>query len=395
MRTLRSSVIRSPDRLFRWFTSASLWPAAAGKGNVAGGCSERIFRVRVLGIETSCDETAAAVVDEDGRILADCILSQLADHRPFGGIVPEVAARAHLQQLDGVIARAVADAGVGLAALDGIAATGGPGLIGGVIVGVMTAKAIAAVHGLPFLAVNHLEGHALTARLTHGIGFPYLLLLVSGGHCQLLVVEGVGRYRRLGTTVDDALGEAFDKVAKILGLGYPGGPAVERAAASGDPARFRLPRPMKGRAGCHFSFSGLKTAVKYAADAFRDGMSATDVADLCASFQAAAADSLADRTRNAITLVRNRYPGTTTLVVAGGVAANAYVRARLDALAASEGFTLVAPPPALCTDNGAMIAWAGLERLRLGLTDGLDFTPRPRWPLDPAAEPVGFAGVKA
>ncbi len=265
----------------------------------------------VLGIETSCDETAAAVVDGERRILADLVRSQLAEHAPWGGVVPEVAARAHLQVLDGLIAEAMAQAGAGFADLDGIAVTGGPGLIGGVIVGVMTAKAIAAVAGKPFLAVNHLEGHALTARLTDGIEFPYLLLLVSGGHCQLLAVEGVGRYRRLGTTIDDALGEAFDKVAKLLGLGYPGGPAVERAAAMGNPKRFALPRPMKGRPGCHFSFSGLKTAVRVLIEAWPAGRpQEQDIADLCASFQAAAADAVADRTANGIAAFRLCTPCT-------------------------------------------------------------------------------------
>ena len=350
----------------------------------------------VLGIETSCDETAAAVVASDRRILSDLVLSQLEEHRPYGGVVPEVAARAHLQHLDGLIARAMREAGVGWRELSGVAATGGPGLIGGVIVGVMTAKAIAAVHGLPFLAVNHLEGHALSARLVDASDFPYLLLLVSGGHCQLLVVEGVARYRRLGTTMDDALGEAFDKVAKMLGLGYPGGPAVERAARIGDPGRFALPRPMLGRPGCHFSFSGLKTAVKQTVD--RLGTEAHEqqtIADLCASFQAAAAETLVDRSRNALAEFRRLLPEGSTLVIAGGVAANAYLRARLQGLAEAEGARLVAPPQRLCTDNAAMIAWAGIERLRLGMTDGLDFAPRPRWPLDPDAPPVGYAGVKA
>ena len=350
----------------------------------------------VLGIETSCDETAAAVVDGERRILADLVRSQLAEHAPWGGVVPEVAARAHLQVLDGLIAEAMARAGAGFADLDGIAVTGGPGLIGGVIVGVMTAKAIAAVAGKPFLAVNHLEGHALTARLTDGIEFPYLLLLVSGGHCQLLAVEGVGRYRRLGTTIDDALGEAFDKVAKLLGLGYPGGPAVERAAATGNPKRFSLPRPMKGRDGCHFSFSGLKTAVRVLIEAWPEGRpDDRDIADVCASFQAAAADAVADRTANGIAAFRALHPGADTLVVAGGVAANTALRTRLAGVAAGHGMRLIAPPLGLCTDNAAMIAWAGIERLRLGLIDRLDFAPRPRWPLDPNAAPAGFAGVKA
>jgi N6-L-threonylcarbamoyladenine synthase len=350
----------------------------------------------ILGIETSCDETAAAVVREDRRILADAIYSQLSEHEPWGGVVPELAARAHLEVLDGLIGRVMAAAGLDFADLDGIAVTGGPGLIGGVIVGVMTAKAIAVAAGRPFLAVNHLEAHALTARLTNDVAFPYLLLLVSGGHCQLLIVEGVGRYRRLGTTIDDALGEAFDKVAKLLGLGYPGGPRLERAAAGGNGRRFTLPRPMRGRADCHFSFSGLKTAVRQIVDAWPGGaMSERDIADLAASFQAAAGDAVVDRTRRAIAMFRAAHPAGATLVIAGGVAANADLRDRLAALAADEGLQLIAPPMRLCTDNGAMIAWAGVERLRLGLCDGLDFAPRPRWPLDPAAPSVAYAGVKA
>jgi N6-L-threonylcarbamoyladenine synthase len=355
-------------------------------------------RVILLGIETSCDETAAAVVAGDRRILADVVRGQLEAHRPWGGVVPEVAARAHLEVLDQVIARAMAEAGLGFGDLAGVAATGGPGLIGGVIVGVTTAKAIALAHRLPFLAVNHLEGHALTARLIAEVPFPYLLLLVSGGHCQLLVVEGVGAYRRLGTTIDDALGEAFDKAAKLMGLGYPGGPPIERAAAAGDPSRFALPRPMLGRPDCHFSFSGLKTAVRLTWEALPEA-ARDDTArrDLCASFQAAAGDVLVDRSVRAIRLFRERHRDEPepAFVVAGGVAANAYLRAQLTAMAEREGVRLIAPPQRLCTDNGAMIAWAGIERLRLGLTDGLDFAPRPRWPLDPAAPPVGFAGVKA
>ncbi|MEO5335276.1 MAG: tRNA (adenosine(37)-N6)-threonylcarbamoyltransferase complex transferase subunit TsaD [Magnetospirillum sp. WYHS-4] len=342
----------------------------------------------VLGIETSCDETAAALVDADRAVLANVVLSQIEEHRPYGGIVPEIAARAHLEQVDRIVARAMADAGLDFGDLAGIAATAGPGLIGGVLVGVMTAKAIAAVRGLPFLAVNHLEGHALTLRLTHGIDFPYLLLLVSGGHCQLLSVEGVGIYRRLGTTIDDALGEAFDKVAKMLGLGYPGGPAVERAAAGGDPARFPLPRPLWRKPGCHFSFSGLKTAVRHAIPA---APTPQDAADLSAAFQAAAGDVLVDRCRNALDAFGDRHGRRGPLAVAGGVAANRYLRGRLEEL----GVEIVAPPLGLCTDNGAMIAWAGLERLRLGRRDGLDFRPRPRWPLDPDAPPAVYAGVKA
>lgn len=351
----------------------------------------------ILGIETSCDETAAAVVDERRVIRSDLVLSQTMLHAPHGGIVPEIAARAHLEHIDGVIARALAEAKLGFADLDGIAATGGPGLIGGVIVGVTTGKAIALARGLPFLAINHLEGHALSARLSDDVAFPYLLLLVSGGHCQLLIVEGVGRYTRLGTTIDDASGEAFDKIAKLLGLGYPGGPAIERAAAGGDAARFRFPRPLKGRPGCNFSFAGLKTAVRHAVEtlAANGALSPQDVADVAASFQAAVVDSLADRTARAVEIFSNRYPAGRSLVVAGGVAANSALRERLNRLAADRGLALIAPPARLCTDNAAMIAWAGVERLQLGLVDGLDFSPRPRWPLDPNAPTAQGAGVKA
>jgi len=354
--------------------------------------------MQILGIETSCDETAVAVVsDARPRIRASLVLSQLAEHQPFGGIVPEVAARAHLAHLDRLVGRALAVAGIGFARLDAIAVTGGPGLIGGVMVGVMLAKAVALARGLPFLAVNHLEGHALTARLTDDVPFPFLLLLVSGGHCQLLVAEGIGRYRRLGTTVDDAAGECFDKGAKLLGLGFPGGPAIERLAARGNPERFPLPRPLKGRPGCNFSFSGLKTALRETVVA-RGGtkaLSDQDVADLAASLQAAIGDSLVERTSHAIAEFRSRYSAGAHLVVAGGVAANRALRAALAVLAAQHGLAFVAPPPELCTDNAAMIAWAGLERLKAGLTDGLDFAPRPRWPLDPAAPRATGAGVKA
>ena len=354
--------------------------------------------MQILGIETSCDETAVAIVgDAAPRIRANLVLSQLAEHQPFGGIVPEVAARAHLAHLDRLVGRALAEADVGWDGLDGIAATGGPGLIGGVMVGVLLAKSVALARGLPFLAVNHLEGHALTARLTDDVPFPFLLLLVSGGHCQLLIVEGVGRYRRLGTTVDDAAGECFDKGAKLLGLGFPGGPAIERAAAGGDPARFSLPRPLKGRPGCDFSFSGLKTALReiVVAQGGANTLSARIVSDLAASLQAAIADSLLDRTNHAIRKFRATSPTGSHLVVAGGVAANRALRAALSELAARHGLAFVAPPPALCTDNGAMIAWAGLERLKAGLVDGLDFAPRPRWPLDPDAPRTLGAGVKA
>jgi tRNA N6-adenosine threonylcarbamoyltransferase len=338
----------------------------------------------VLGIETSCDETAVAVVGDAPHplIRANLIHSQLAEHAPYGGVVPEIAARSHLEHLDRLIERTMSDAKLGFADLAGIAVTGGPGLIGGVMVGVMMAKAISAVRNLPFIAVNHLEGHALTVRLTHDIAFPYLLLLVSGGHCQLLLVEDLGRYRRLGTTIDDAAGEAFDKAAKLLGLGYPGGPALERAAAAGDPTRIALPRPMLDRPGCDFSFSGLKTALRHRLAKAAPG----ETADLAASFQAAVIDCLADRTANAIALAKSIVP-VKALVVAGGVAANGPLRRRLEQVAASGGLRLVAPPVKLCTDNAAMIAWAGIERLQRGLVDGLDFAPRPRWPLDPSAKP--------
>jgi N6-L-threonylcarbamoyladenine synthase len=362
----------------------------------------------ILGIETSCDETAAAVVSDDRKVLAERLLSQAEAHRPYGGIVPEIAARAHLEHIDRLVAEAMAEAGLRFDQLDGVAATGGPGLIGGVIVGVMTGKAIAAVTGKPFLAINHLEGHALSARLVGEAAFPYLLLLVSGGHCQLLAVEGVGHYRRLGTTVDDAAGEAFDKCAKLLGLGYPGGAALEDAARAGNPKRFALPRPLLGRPGCDFSFSGLKTAVRSAIesrrssgakpdrqDVHRQDLDRQDVADLAASFQGAIADVLADRTAHALETFSSRHPDADILVVAGGVAANRTLRRRLEAVASEAGFRFLAPPPHLCTDNAAMIAWAGIERLKLGLVDQLDFAPRPRWPLDPAAPAAIGAGVKA
>jgi N6-L-threonylcarbamoyladenine synthase len=352
--------------------------------------------MNILGIETSCDETAAAIVtDAPGpRILGHCIHAQFTEHRPYGGVVPEIAARAHLDHLDGVIRRTLDEAGLGLEALDGIASTAGPGLIGGVMVGVTTAKAIALVRGLPFVAVNHLEAHALTVRLVEDVPFPYLLLLISGGHCQLLVVEGVGQYRRLGTTIDDAVGEAFDKSAKLMGLGYPGGPAVEAAAADGDSARFELPRPMLGRPGCDFSFSGLKTAVRLAVETLPPDDDQAR-ADLAASFERAVAETLADRTGRAASLFRERHPAGRHLVVAGGVAANGAIRTALAGVAARHGLSLAVPPPKLCTDNGAMVAWAGLERLRLGLSDGLDFAARPRWPLDATAPKAAFAGVKA
>ena len=365
-----------------------------------GPCPMRKNRIMltVMGIETSCDETAAAVVRQDGTVLADAVLSQEAEHAAFAGVVPEVAARAHLAHLEPMIRQAMERAAIGWGDLDGIAATTGPGLIGGVMVGAMTAKALALALGKPFVSVNHLEGHALSARLSDGLDFPYLLLLASGGHTQLLMVEGVGEYRRLGTTIDDALGEAFDKTAKLLGLGYPGGPAIERLAESGDPDRFSLPRPMAGRAGCDFSFSGLKTAVRRTVERDLGGQPGdADKADLAASFQQAALESVVDRTTRGIALFRSAYPERDglALVAAGGVAANRALRLGLAELAETAGLAFVAPPLRLCTDNGAMIAWAGIERLRLGLSDGLDAPVRPRWPLDPTAPPASGAGVKA
>jgi len=344
--------------------------------------------MNILGIETSCDETAVAVVSADagGRpeIRANLVQSQLAEHAPYGGVVPEIAARAHLDHLDRLIRAALDKAQLGFDDLDGVAASAGPGLIGGLIVGTMATKGIAWATGKPFAAVNHLEAHALTARLTDTVEFPYLLLLVSGGHSQLLTCAGVGRYRQLGTTLDDAAGEAFDKSAKLLGLPQPGGPAIAAEAQRGDPRRVVLPRPMQGRDGCDFSFSGLKTAVRAAAAATDRGDTQA-VADLAAAVELAICDHLADRTARAVRWFRNRYSRGASLVAAGGVAANARLRAQLAALADDAGLRFVAPPPALCTDNGAMIAWAGVERLRLGLADPLDAPVRPRWPLDPDA----------
>lgn len=342
----------------------------------------------VLGIETSCDETAAAVVAADGTILAEAVFSQIAEHAPFGGVVPEVAARAHLAHLPAMVADVLRRAGVAGPDLRAVAATCGPGLIGGLIVGANYGKGFAMAHGLPFVAVNHLEAHALSARLPgvapEGAPFPYVLLLLSGGHCQCVAVEGVGRAAVLGRTVDDAVGEAFDKVAKLLGLPWPGGPYVERLAAGGDPARHPLPRPMKGRPGCDFSFSGLKTAVAQVVARFGDGaVPEREAADIAASFQAAAAEVLADRAAHALAL----RPDATRLVVAGGVAANRAVRAALAAVAARAGVLLVAPPPRLCTDNAVMVAWAAQERLRLAPADDLAVAPRPRWPLVEMAPP--------
>ena len=345
----------------------------------------------VLGIESSCDETAVALVRGDRTIVAQRIASQDATHRPFGGVVPELAARAHVERLTPMVADVLAEAGIGLGDVDAVAATAGPGLIGGVMVGLVTGKALAWASNKPLIAVNHLEGHALSPRLADAsLAFPFLLLLVSGGHCQLLGVEGVGCYRRFATTIDDAIGEAFDKTAKIMGLGFPGGPAVERAAVRGDARRFALPRPLLGSAEPHFSFAGLKSAVVRQWQAISDKNDA-DRADLAAGFQAAATDCLVDRTGLAIAA----FPQATALVVAGGVASNLAIRGALASLAASHGLVFVAPPLWLCTDNAAMIAWAGCERLQLGLVDGLDAPARPRWPLDPGADAVRGAGVRA
>lgn len=339
----------------------------------------------ILGLESSCDETAAAIVTSDRVVRAHKLAGQEAAHRPYGGVVPEIAARAHVEILAPLVEAALAEAGVTLAEVDAIAATAGPGLIGGVMVGLVTGKALAHAAGKPLVAVNHLEGHALSPRLADpDLAFPYLLLLVSGGHCQLLLVEGVGRYRRLATTIDDAAGEAFDKVAKLLGLGFPGGPAVERAALAGNPHAVPLPRPLVGSGEPHFSFAGLKSAVARVV-----GQASAE--DIAASFQQAVVDCLVDRTRLAL----GKAPGATALVVAGGVAANQAVRTSLTALAADHDLPFVAPPLWLCTDNAAMIGWAGAERFAAGFTDPLDVPARPRWPLDPAAEAVRGAGVKA
>lgn len=343
--------------------------------------------MRLLGIETSCDETAAAIVeraaDGTGRILSNVVRSQFAEHAPYGGVVPELAARAHVSHLDHIVAAALVEAGTGWDGIDAIAATAGPGLIGGVLVGLTTAKALAAALGKPLVAVNHLEAHALTARLTDGLAFPYLLLLVSGGHSQFVLVRGVGDYERWGTTIDDALGEAFDKVAKLLDLGSPGGPAVERLALGGDATRFRFPRPLLREDRLDFSFSGLKTAVRLAAEEIAP-LTPGDVADICASFQAAVTDIVAHRAAAALERLAATGTSKPTLVVAGGVAANAAIGARLRDVAAAHGARLVVPPVALCTDNGAMVAWAGAERLALGDVSGFEIAARARWPLDSA-----------
>ena len=341
----------------------------------------------VLGIESSCDETAAAVLDADGRILAEQVLSQTREHAAFGGVVPEIAARAHLAHMPALVRDVLDRAGVAVADLGAVAASAGPGLIGGLIVGSQFAKGLALAHDRPYIAINHLEAHALTARLPGivegGAPFPYLLLLVSGGHCQCVAVEGLGQYRRLGATVDDSAGEAFDKVAKLLGLGWPGGPELERLAREGDPKRFPFPRPMKGREGCDFSFSGLKTAVAQTVAKLPAGALPRQIgADIAAGFQTAVTEVLADRAAHAMAMMAGQ---ASLLVVAGGVSANLAVRAALEKTAAARGFRLAAAPIRLCTDNAVMVAWAGVERLRHGLVSTIDFAPRPRWPLESLA----------
>jgi N6-L-threonylcarbamoyladenine synthase len=349
----------------------------------------------VLGLESSCDDTAAAVLKGNGdhaAILSNIVLGQTDLHAAFGGVVPEIAARAHAEKLDLAVEAALAEAGLGLNQIDAIAVTAGPGLIGGVMAGVMLAKGLAAATGKPMVGVNHLAGHALTPRLTDGVAFPYLMLLVSGGHCQFLLVKGADDFTRLGGTIDDAPGEAFDKVAKLLGLGQPGGPLVEAEARKGDASRFPLPRPLLDRPGCDMSFSGLKTAVLRARDglvATQGGLHTQDRADLCASFQAAMADVLAEKTRRALALVQ-----TPILAVAGGVAANEVLRAALEQVASDANARFLAPPLKLCTDNAAMIAWAGLERLRAGARDDMSLAARPRWPLDTTTAPMLGSGKK-
>lgn len=335
----------------------------------------------ILGIESSCDETAAALVTADKEILSNIIYSQSQEHKLFGGVVPEIAARAHLTQIDFVIQKALEEAKISLDQIDGIAAVGGPGLIGGVIVGVMMAKGLAMAKNIPFIPVNHLEAHALTVRLTNEVAFPYLLLLVSGGHCQFLIVEDISQYTHLGGTLDDALGECLDKTARLLGYGYPGGPIIEQLALDGDPHAFPLPQPLNGQEGCSFSFSGLKTAARKVI-LENDQSSSTFQADFCASLQQTIGDILVDRCQNAMEIAHKKAPEIKTLVVAGGVAANQYFRERLTDCSQDKGIKLIAPPVPLCTDNGAMVAWAGLERLQKGLTGTLDFAPRPRWPLE-------------
>lgn len=357
----------------------------------------------VLGIESSCDETAAAIVNEKKEIVSECLWTQIEDHKVYGGVVPEIAARAHLEHIDDIIGHTLKKANLQPQDIDAFAASSGPGLIGGVVIGVMAAKAMALALNKPFIAVNHLEGHALAPRLTGDVKYPYLLLLVSGGHCQILVVKGVGKFERLGTTIDDAAGEAFDKVSKMLGLGYPGGPIIEKMAELGNEQRFILPRPLCGSGDCNLSFSGLKTAVRKIIESYDpDGniehaiMRKRDIADVCASFQLAVADCLINKLERAVKIFKQKYPDDQDIVVSGGVAANTYLRKRMQQLADKQNLTFSAPPVRFCTDNGVMIAWAGLERFQSGFTSELDFKPRPRWPLDEnAPKAAGAGGVKA
>ncbi|WP_295912587.1 tRNA (adenosine(37)-N6)-threonylcarbamoyltransferase complex transferase subunit TsaD [uncultured Bartonella sp.] len=358
--------------------------------------------MRVLGIETSCDETAAAIVERDegdkAHIVSNIVWSQIEDHVPYGGVVPEIAARAHVEILDGLVKRALEEAKLELKDIDAIAATGGPGLIGGLIVGLMTAKALALAANKPFIAINHLEGHALTAKLTNNLDYPYLLLLVSGGHTQVILVKGLGDYKRLGTTIDDALGEAFDKTAKLLGLPYPGGPIIEKLAAQGDNQRIELPRPLKGEKRLDFSFSGLKTAVRQAAMEMAP-LSDKDIADIAASFELAVTDTLSDRVERSLAVFKNEYPDKeASLVVAGGVASNKAIRNSLQKLCDAHGFKFIAPPIGLCTDNAAMIAYAGLQHFIHGDRSSFNIAPRSRWPLDEHSSPLigaGRRGAKA
>lgn len=335
----------------------------------------------VLGIETSCDETAAALVTHEKRILSNIVSSQDREHKPFGGVVPEIAARAHLTHIEFIIKKALSEACLSFDQIDGIAVSGGPGLIGGVIVGVMMAKGLAMAKNLPFIPINHLEGHALTARLTNDVPFPYLLLLASGGHCQFLIVEDVGEYTYLGGTLDDAIGECLDKTARLLGHGYPGGPKIERLALEGNSQAFSFPQPLKGKEGCSFSFSGLKTAARKVILENKE-LSPAFQADFCASLQKTIGDILEDRSRHALKIALEKKPEISTLVVAGGVAANQYFRERLATCVQARNIALITPPIHLCTDNGAMIGWAGVERLGMNLVGSLNFSPRPRWPLE-------------
>ncbi len=355
----------------------------------------------ILGLESSCDDTAAAIVrhrpGQSAEILASVVYGQTDLHAGYGGVVPEIAARAHAEKLDLAVEQALSEADLGLADLDGVAVTAGPGLIGGVLAGVMCAKGIAAGAGLPLVGVNHLAGHALTPRLTDDIAFPYLMLLVSGGHCQFLMVSGSDTYKRLGATIDDAPGEAFDKAARLLGLPQPGGPSVEAEAAKGDPTRFVFPRPLLNRPGCDMSFSGLKTALLRQRDkmvAANGGLTATDRADLCAGFQAAVVDVFAEKSTRALEAYLALKPEAPVFAVAGGVAANRKVRAALETVSRHQGVQFLAPPTALCTDNAAMIAWAGIERFRAGDSDDHSLAARPRWPLDRKSAPILGSGKK-